>query len=64
MVVPPSQAEAMAAAVKAKGLPVTLAVYPGEGHGFRRAETIVDQYGRSLGFLGEVFGFTPEDAAK
>jgi dipeptidyl aminopeptidase/acylaminoacyl peptidase len=62
VVVPPQQAIDMAAAVEAKGLPVTLVIYPGEGHGFRRADTIRDQYWRSLEFLGQVFGFTPASA--
>jgi dipeptidyl aminopeptidase/acylaminoacyl peptidase len=56
-VVPPQQARDMAAAVERKGLPVTLVVYPGEGHGFRQAATIKDQYERMLEFLGRVFGF-------
>lgn len=60
-VVPPNQAETMAAAVRAKGLPVALVVYPGEGHGFRRAETIVAALEAQLYFLGRVFGFTPAD---
>jgi dipeptidyl aminopeptidase/acylaminoacyl peptidase len=59
VVVPPSQAIAMADAVAAKGLPVTLVLYPGEGHGFRQAATIRDQYIRMERFLGEVFGYDP-----
>lgn len=58
-VVPVAQAERMAQAVRGKGLPVALRIYPGEGHGFRRAETIRDQYLAILSFLGQVFGFTP-----
>jgi dipeptidyl aminopeptidase/acylaminoacyl peptidase len=58
-VVPPSQAREMAAAVRAKGLPVALVMYEGEGHGFRRAETIVASLNAKLSFLGQVFGFAP-----
>ncbi|MBI4898900.1 MAG: S9 family peptidase [Actinobacteria bacterium] len=58
-VVPPSQARAMAAAVRAKGLPVALVLYQGEGHGFRRAETIAASLNAKLSFLGQVFGFVP-----
>jgi acetyl esterase/lipase len=58
-VVPPSQAREMAAAVRAKGLPVALVLYEGEGHGFRRAETIVASLNAKLSFLGQVFGFVP-----
>jgi len=60
-VVPPNQAEAMAAAARARGLPVALIVFPGEGHGFRRAETIRASLQAQLAFLGRIFGFTPAD---
>lgn len=58
-VVPPNQAEGMAAAVRAKGLPVALVEYAGEGHGFRKAETIAHSVEAMLSFAGQVFGFTP-----
>jgi dipeptidyl aminopeptidase/acylaminoacyl peptidase len=58
-VVPPSQARQMADAVRAKGLPVALVMYEGEGHGFRRADTIVASLNAKLSFLGQVFGFEP-----
>jgi dipeptidyl aminopeptidase/acylaminoacyl peptidase len=60
-VVPPSQAETMAEAARAKGLPVALIMYPGEAHGFRRAETIISATEAQLYFLGRVFNFTPAD---
>jgi dipeptidyl aminopeptidase/acylaminoacyl peptidase len=59
-VVPPSQSEAIRDALAARGIPHEYVVYPGEGHGFRRAETIIDALERELRFLGEVFGFRPE----
>ena len=49
----------MAAAARAKGLPVALVIYPGEGHGFRRSESIKSSYEAQLSFLGQVFGFAP-----
>jgi dipeptidyl aminopeptidase/acylaminoacyl peptidase len=58
-VVPPDQAREMAAAVAAKGLPVALVMYEGEGHGFRRADTITASLNAKLSFLGQVFGFVP-----
>lgn len=61
-VVPPNQAEAMASAVSAKGLPVELIVFEGEGHGFRKAETIQRALEAELAFYGRVFGFTPAPA--
>ncbi|MBB3156503.1 dipeptidyl aminopeptidase/acylaminoacyl peptidase [Microbacterium proteolyticum] len=56
-VVPPSQAEAIRDALAAHGVPHAYVLYEGEGHGFRRAETVVDSLQRELGFLGAVFGF-------
>lgn len=38
-VVPPSQAESMAQAVKATGQPVAMVMFEGEGHGFRGVES-------------------------
>jgi dipeptidyl aminopeptidase/acylaminoacyl peptidase len=58
-VVPPSQAESMVAALRAKGLAAPYHAFPGEQHGFRRADTIRAVYQAELGFYGEVFGFTP-----
>jgi dipeptidyl aminopeptidase/acylaminoacyl peptidase len=58
-VVPPSQAEAMATAVRARGLEADLVIFADEGHGFRRAENIIATAERALVFLGRVHGFTP-----
>ncbi len=55
-VVPPNQAEAMAAAVAAKGLDVELIVFEGEGHGFRKAETIRRALEAELAFYARTFG--------
>ncbi|KDA06179.1 hypothetical protein DC31_12740 [Microbacterium sp. CH12i] len=60
-VVPPSQSEAIRDALAARGVPHEYVLYPGEGHGFRRAETGVDALERELAFLGRVFGFTPTE---
>jgi dipeptidyl aminopeptidase/acylaminoacyl peptidase len=38
-VVPPSQSEAIVKALRANGVPHEYHLYPGEGHGFRKAET-------------------------
>ena len=58
-IVPPSQSERMAEAVRAKGLPVAYLVFEGEQHGFRKAETIVRCLEAELYFYGVVFGFVP-----
>jgi dipeptidyl aminopeptidase/acylaminoacyl peptidase len=61
VVVPPDQAKMMAAAVRAKGLPVALIIFSGEGHGFRGAETIRAAVQAELSFLGRILGFAPAD---
>ncbi|NVK22370.1 MAG: S9 family peptidase [Kangiellaceae bacterium] len=40
-VVPPSQAQAMVKALEEKGLPYEYIAFEGEGHGFRKPETII-----------------------
>jgi len=56
-VVPPSQAEAMVAALKEKGIPVAYVPFEGEQHGFRRAENIRRALDSELYFYSRVFGF-------
>ena len=60
-VVPPEQAEDFAAAARRKGLPVALILFEGEGHGFRRADSIRTSFEAQQYFLGRLFGFTPAD---
>jgi dipeptidyl aminopeptidase/acylaminoacyl peptidase len=55
-VVPPEQAENMAAALRAKGLEVSLVTFPGEAHGFRKAETIVRCLDEEAAFYARVLG--------
>ena len=50
-VVPPAQAAALVDAIRAAGGTVEQHVYPGEGHGFARAETVLDMYARIEAFL-------------
>jgi len=59
--VPPSQAEAMFAAVRAKGLPVAYLLFEGEQHGFRQAKNIRRALEAELAFYGRVFDFVPAD---
>ena len=54
-VVPPDQAKSMAAALEAKGIDNRLLLFPGEQHGFRRAETIVQTLEAELAFYRGVF---------
>ncbi|MCP5026043.1 MAG: S9 family peptidase [Actinomycetia bacterium] len=60
-IVPPSQAEAMVAALDAKGVPHAYMPFEGEQHGFRRAENIRAALEGELYFYGRVFGFDPAD---
>ena len=60
-IVPPNQAEMMADALRAKGLPVALVLYEGEQHGFRRAENIRRSLEGELYFYSRVFGFPVAD---
>ncbi|MDB5074951.1 MAG: dipeptidyl aminopeptidase/acylaminoacyl peptidase [Chloroflexi bacterium] len=61
-VVPPSQAELMFEAVKAKGIPVAYLPFEGEQHGFRMAKNIKRSLDAEFYFYAKVFGYTPADA--
>ncbi len=58
-VVAPAQAEAMVAALRAKGVPFAYVAYEGEQHGFRKAENIIRSAEAELSFYGQVLGFEP-----
>jgi dipeptidyl aminopeptidase/acylaminoacyl peptidase len=60
-VVPPTQAEMLAEAARQKHLPVALIMFEGEGHGFRRAETIKAATEAQIYFFGRILGFEPAD---
>jgi len=60
-VVPPEQSEAMASALRAKGIPFAYLAFEGEQHGFRRAENIKRTMEAELYFYGKVLGFAPDD---
>ena len=60
-VVPPNQAELMANELDRQGLPVACLMFEGEGHGFRKAETLRRCLEAELSFYGRVFGFDPAD---
>lgn len=58
-IVPPSQAEIMAGALREKGIPFSLMMFEGEQHGFRQSKNIVASLEGELYFYGRVMGFTP-----
>ena len=49
---------------RAKGLPVAMIMFEGEGHGFRQAETIKAATEAQLYFLGRILGFEPADECR
>jgi dipeptidyl aminopeptidase/acylaminoacyl peptidase len=51
LVVPPNQAEKMYEALQQRGIPSKLILYPGEQHGFRKAENIRDSLEKELAFF-------------
>lgn len=59
LAVPPNQAEAMVAALLAKGLPVAYLAFAGEGHGFRKAETLIRALEAEHAFFCRIFGIAP-----
>jgi dipeptidyl aminopeptidase/acylaminoacyl peptidase len=58
-VVPPSQAEMMVAALRAKGIPVAYIEFAGEQHGFRQAQNIKRALDGEFYFYSKIFGFEP-----
>jgi dipeptidyl aminopeptidase/acylaminoacyl peptidase len=60
-VVPPAQAEQMAGALDAKGIPHAYLAFEGEQHGFRRAPNIRRALEAELYFYGRILGFDLAD---
>jgi dipeptidyl aminopeptidase/acylaminoacyl peptidase len=60
-VVPPNQSRMIVDALKKRGAPVAYMQFAGEGHGLRKAESIVASLNAELSFYGRVFGFKPAD---
>jgi len=58
-IVPPNQSELIVETLRKKGLPVAYIAYDGEGHGFRKAETVISAFSAELSFYGQVLGFEP-----
>jgi dipeptidyl aminopeptidase/acylaminoacyl peptidase len=60
-VVPPSQSEKIVAGLERSGVPHAYLTFPGEQHGFRRAETVRRVMDAQLSFYAQVLGFEPAD---
>lgn len=55
-VVPPEQSQAMADVLKSRGRRVALRMFEGEGHGFRRSDTVTAALETEYAFYLEIFG--------
>ncbi|RKN35103.1 prolyl oligopeptidase family serine peptidase [Streptomyces hoynatensis] len=62
VICPPAQAERLLAAVAGRGVPHAYLTFAGEGHGFRRAETIERAVEAELALYLTVFGIHRPDA--
>ena len=60
-VVPPSQSEMMADALRRKGIPMAYMAFEGERHGFRKPENITRALEAELYFYAQILGFEPAD---
>lgn len=56
-IVPPNQAELILESLKKRGIPVAYVPFPGEQHGFRKAENIVRAYEAELYFYSRILKF-------
>jgi dipeptidyl aminopeptidase/acylaminoacyl peptidase len=60
-IVPPTQADLIVGALRERGIPHAYLLHEGEGHGFRRAETIVESLEAELSFYAQILGLEPGD---
>jgi len=60
-IVPPNQAELIVESLKNRGVPVAYVAFPGEQHGFRKAENIVRAYEAELYFYSRILNFPLSD---
>jgi hypothetical protein len=57
----PGDAEQIVEALRRNGVPHAYLPFEGEGHGFRRRESLVRLYSAWVSFFSQVFGFDPAD---
>jgi len=60
-IVPPAQAESIAADLAAHGTSYAYIAFEGESHGFRKAENVTTSYEAELSFYGQILGFNPPE---
>ncbi|MER6673295.1 prolyl oligopeptidase family serine peptidase [Streptomyces sp. NPDC000983] len=61
VICPPAQCERFLARMAGRGVPHAYLAFEGEGHGFRRAETMVRALEAELSLYAQVFGLNPPD---
>lgn len=61
VIVPPNQAEAIVASLAEQGIAYSYLLFPGVGHGFRDADTIITALQSELSFFCAVLGIEPAD---
>ncbi|WP_371631083.1 prolyl oligopeptidase family serine peptidase [Streptomyces sp. NBC_00341] len=61
---PPVQCERFLAAVEGRGIPHAYLTYPGEGHGFRRADTMISALEAELSLYAQTFGIERPDVPR
>ncbi|MFE4669781.1 prolyl oligopeptidase family serine peptidase [Streptomyces sp. NPDC056716] len=59
VICPPAQAERLLARMAGRGVPHAYLAFAGEGHGFRRADTMIRALEAELALYAEVFGLKP-----
>jgi dipeptidyl aminopeptidase/acylaminoacyl peptidase len=60
-VVPPAQSELIVEALDERRIPHAYLLFEGEGHGFRRAETVIASLEAELSFYAQILDFEPGD---
>ncbi|WP_405713462.1 prolyl oligopeptidase family serine peptidase [Streptomyces xanthophaeus] len=63
-VCPPAQAERLLAAMRGRSVPHAYVAFEGEGHGFRRADTMVRALEAELSLYAQVFGIDRRDVPR
>lgn len=60
-VVPPNQSQSMVASLRQRGVPVAYLEFEGEGHGFRKPETVIAALQATHGFFARILGLKPDE---
>ncbi|MFB8177888.1 prolyl oligopeptidase family serine peptidase [Streptomyces sp. NPDC055966] len=64
VICPPAQCERLLARIRGRGVPHAYLTFAGEGHGFRRAETMVRALEAEMSLYAQVFGLDAPDVPR